>query len=342
MSLKKLSGDTSATSVRFFGKFLGTERDYYVAEAQVEGEEEGGDGEEEKDADFEPKGTGVNRCTYFVAHDSLSAWVRLPDVAPREIAASRSIKVLLSGDLERNIYTNPFFFGKEKHYLRAQIARIVHSTTLVPVGLMRIKEDEEREIEENAPEDDAELVMPSTHQMANPEMWAHAELNILKNCRTAHMEPEEPEGAEDWDAEVEKKKIEAADPYDVRLKKITADSKVKLSATNKQSAWVVRLAGDATEYAHEQNPAKTVCNGVVVVRSLTWPGAFSFYHCGEWKQIYVGNGHKYEQASSYFPVHPPMVLEDPEEFPLGPEPTPLTEPEPDAEKPEGEEGEEDE
>jgi hypothetical protein len=32
---------------------------------------------------------------------------------------SRKIKVLLTGDLERDIYTNPFFFGKEKNYLRA-------------------------------------------------------------------------------------------------------------------------------------------------------------------------------------------------------------------------------
>ena len=93
--------------------------DYYVVEGVAEGEE-GGDGdEEEKEKNFEAKGTGVNKYTYWVAHDSLSKWTKLPDVAPSEIAASRAIKVLFTGDLDRKIYTNPFFFGQEKHYLRA-------------------------------------------------------------------------------------------------------------------------------------------------------------------------------------------------------------------------------
>jgi hypothetical protein len=49
----------------FFGKITGTDSDYYIAEGTVEGEEEA-EGED-KDADFEPKGTGVNKYTYFVA-----------------------------------------------------------------------------------------------------------------------------------------------------------------------------------------------------------------------------------------------------------------------------------
>jgi radial spoke head protein 4A len=36
-SLKKLSTDSAATNVRFFGKIYGTEKDYYIAEAAVEG-----------------------------------------------------------------------------------------------------------------------------------------------------------------------------------------------------------------------------------------------------------------------------------------------------------------
>lgn len=64
-SLKKLSAQVSATSLTFFGKITGTDSDYYIAEGTVEGEEEA-EGED-KDADFEPKGTGVNKYTYFVA-----------------------------------------------------------------------------------------------------------------------------------------------------------------------------------------------------------------------------------------------------------------------------------
>ena len=41
--------------------------------------------------------------------------------------------------------------------------------------------------------------------------------------------------------------------------------------------------------------------------------------------IYVGNGHKYEEIS-FFPVHPPVVKSDPVEYEIQPEPTPLHEP----------------
>jgi len=79
--------------------------------------------------------------------------------------------------------------------------------------------------------------------------------------------------------------------------------------------------GDATEYASEQNPKKAVSNGVVVVRSLQWPGAFSFYYNGKFMQFYVGNGHKYEQNATFYPVDPPLIESDPKEFegPVEPE-----------------------
>jgi len=40
-----------------------------------------------------PKGTGVNTYTYFVTQDSMSEWIKLPDLTPQELA-SREIKVL--------------------------------------------------------------------------------------------------------------------------------------------------------------------------------------------------------------------------------------------------------
>ena len=161
-SLKKLSEKLSATAMRFFGKIHGTEKDYYVVEATVpEGEDDGGG---DLAPDVEPKGTGVNIYSYYVAHDSLSDWIKLPDLTPTDIAASRQVKVLFTGNLDRQIYTNPYFFGQEKHYLRAQISRIIHSTTLFPKGLMRKVEDEERKIEQNDPEE-GELVMPTTSAM---------------------------------------------------------------------------------------------------------------------------------------------------------------------------------
>jgi len=57
--------------------------------------------------------------------------------------------------------------------LRAQISRIIHSTTLFPKGLMRKVEDEERKIEPNEPEE-GEYVNPTTTAMSDKNMWVHA------------------------------------------------------------------------------------------------------------------------------------------------------------------------
>ena len=66
--------------------------------------------------------------------------------------------------------------------------------------------------------------------------------------------------------------------------------------------------GDATEYNGKSH-------GVAVVRSLQWPGAYSFFtHGGEVESIYVGNGHKYEQNATFYPVEPPTIIEDPQEY----------------------------
>jgi len=80
---------------------------------------------------------------------------------PQDIEAAKNTKVVFSGNLERSIITNPFFFGKEKHYLRAQIARISHSTTLVPKNYYRLVEDTPTEIEENTP-DEGPTPIPTT------------------------------------------------------------------------------------------------------------------------------------------------------------------------------------
>jgi hypothetical protein len=82
------------------------------------------------------------------------------------------VKVNFSGDLNKVITTNPFFFKKESFYLRAQIARISHSTTLIPHQIYRFVEESTTEIEENVP-DEGPLPIPSTKQMSDPSFWRH-------------------------------------------------------------------------------------------------------------------------------------------------------------------------
>ena len=85
--------------------------------------------------------------------------------------------------------------------------------------------------------------------------------------------------------------------------------------------------GDKTEYADPANSKKTISYGVAVVRSLLWPGSFTFYNMGRYTSVYVGSGHKYEPQSSYYPLFPPMIMDDnvDQNYQEQPEPTPLYE-----------------
>ena len=80
-------------------------------------------------------------------------------------------------------------------------------------------------------------------------------------------------------------------------------------------------------------------SSVIVARYLVWPGSYSFFYNGKVQQIYLGYGHKFCYDKKNFPVNPPVVMDDPEEYEDGPEPTQLEEPVKDQEKAEGEEGE---
>ena len=181
-TLKKLCVDASISNLRLWGKILGTEKDYYIAEGQADAGEAGAD----QPLDMEERGKGVNTYVYYVANSPLGPWTALEDLTPQDLGAARTIKVQFTGDLEREIITNPFYFRKEKHFLRAQIARITMTTTLVPARVYRFQEESTTEIEENVPEE-GPIPVPSTEEMENKENWLHYTRNILKCNRITHM-----------------------------------------------------------------------------------------------------------------------------------------------------------
>ncbi len=114
-----------------------------------------------------------------------------------------------TGDLEHKIITNPFFFKTEKTYLRAQIARIVHSTTIIPKGLYKTNPENDKEVDETQ---DAEnpFVLPNSLKMGSADSWVHYPLGILRCNLTAVPAPTNlPDDADPADA---LKKAEAADP----------------------------------------------------------------------------------------------------------------------------------
>ena len=102
------------------------------------------------------------------------------------------------------------------------------------------------------------------------------------------------------------------------MKPITKDCSVYKNTP----AWIVRLLGDQTCYKDPQT-GKSKSNAVVVIRSLHWPGAYTFYNESRGLiSIYCGDGHKYEPVQTYYPTVSPLMQTDPEEYISIPEPNP--------------------
>ena len=77
---------------------------------------------------------------------------------------------------------------------------------------------------------------------------------------------------------------------------------------------------DAKSKAIESN------NGTVVVKSLWWPGSFTFFSKGKTLSIYLGDGLKNEEeGATYFPVSPPKMIDEREEKKPYDEPNPTDE-----------------
>lgn len=114
----------------------------------------------------------------------------------------------------------------------------------------------------------------STKSMADPSFWCHLSNGILQCGKLTQIVPEKPEDVEMEDEDWQKIYINK-DPFDALMKPISGDKQVKISKNTKVSPWIVKLMGDSSEYL--DNTGKTVCNGVVVVRSLQWPGSYNFF-----------------------------------------------------------------
>jgi len=50
---------------------------------------------------------------------------------------------MFTGDLNATFFSNPPFPGKERHLLRAQLARIFSATAIVPAGMYELVEVED-------------------------------------------------------------------------------------------------------------------------------------------------------------------------------------------------------
>jgi len=300
-SLRNLIAKSGASAVRFWGKIKGTKADYFVVEATQEGG--GAEGEEGGEA-AEPRGTGANQFVYWVTNSPVGEWSQLPDIKPSQIIKARQIKCMFTGNLKEKIYTNPFYFEEERIYLRAQIARINSSCTIVPKGLHRFVEDSTRDIEDNTPEE-GEIVKPTTKQMCNIDMWVHHTPSLLKQGRTKHADPKPKPGEEELEPEVLMAREVEKDPWEPRLKQIAKDNATR----GGMPPWILRSFNAETDLVDPKTGKANVNFGTVVVKSMWWPGSCTLYNSGRTIQVYNGDGQKNEPANaSYYPVQPPRMM----------------------------------
>lgn len=277
--------------VRFWGKILGTEADYYVAEAG----KEGGSGEEPEDPEQEPNGTGVNKFTYFVATDLTGAWTKLPDIRPKDIISARLIKRLFSGNPKAKVITHPFFDGLEEVLLRATIARIAADTSLCVKGMLHREEDAE-EVTTNE-----EFQWPLPAELKKKEAWMHNEPHILNIGRTTHKELPDPE--EDPVAFAKAKEVQDNDPAKDVIRSVVDDG----------LDWNIKQFGDVALYKNPSDPSgKPKCYAVTCLRSLTWPGAVTVSRGTNYASLYVGYGLQ-AGAPDFFPPAPLDIQDEPED-----------------------------
>lgn len=80
------------------------------------------------------------------------------------------------------------------------------------------------------------------------------------------------------------------------------------------------MTGDAQMYKEENKKVPTT-GGIIVIKSLVWPGAYVIYQNERWFTFYAGYGHKADQQD-YYPVHPPLPQFEPEDTAEQAEPNP--------------------
>lgn len=381
VGLRKLIRSEPLASVRFWGTITGSQSDYYIAECQVdperepEGEDnidEGDLGDDEEDgampvsqiADVlfsyaaklrhstprEEAGVGLNASSFYVASTSdPTTWNRLPDVTPQQVVVARVIRCTFSGDLDAKVHSHPRFPGTEKHYLRAQIARITSSCQIAPVQLYNAdgalpdpEEDDEGRLlppptsvppynvippltpQEGPDPDDTEAVDAvrawfhgySQEELMQGKGWVHIGPTILQCGRVTAPPPPEVEDPEEVAAAQEDEEdgqaavqAELINPF---LSDLSQDQSMSFPGQSRShfAAWTFRKA-----YQGEGSRV-----AVYAAKSLRWPGAITYSVSTKgqpgaaYQMTYFGNGLKNLQGAFFAPQLPPRtLLEYPEE-----------------------------
>lgn len=222
----------------------------------------------------------------------------------------------MTGDLNAEIVSNPPFPGKERHFLRAQLARIMAATTIAPKGMFEM--DEDTGLMKFA----EEFAVPNTEELKSLESWCNIHQSLLKNGRTSYVAPKDldDEAAEAYLADVNEK-----DPQVDRFRALNEHAPIP----GLETAWISKLSGDAQQYTKNE---ATITYAVNVIKSIRWPGALTVCKGGKFTNVYIGYGVK-RVDPSFNPTSPPAVDVEPVDPEEQSEPNPDKEPAPVEEAP---------
>ncbi|XP_013784677.1 radial spoke head protein 6 homolog A-like, partial [Limulus polyphemus] len=355
LALEKLGASHPLEKIRFWGKILGTKRNYIVAEtcyiegAEEEEEEEeeeimkeeekqqqdreGKSGEEDKPPypSFKPPplipsedvGTGTNKFTYFICSKPGDEWIRLPKVTPLQIVVARQIKKYLTGHLDAQVSSYPPFPGNEGNYLRAQIARISAGTHVSPIGYYQFEEDEEEEEDEEGKNriiENSEYEPISLEDLISQELssWVHHAQHILPQGRCTRYMSEKRDGKNSEESEGEEsEELEESDSSEREIGPPLLTPLSEDVALDRTPPWTPYLSSRLLP-----------TSAVAVLRSNLWPGAYTISDGKTFENVYIGFGHKY----SVIPCNPSLPPTPQEEYPSGPEITEIEDPRPEEEE----------
>ena len=335
LSLKKLSDVEPLKTVRFWGKIIGLESSYYVAEGEFregEGEEvplegEKAEGEEEPPAEEEPKpeedenadpgppkstwvapmaapreekGMGCNKFTYWVCSFPGGPWTKLPPVTPAQISVARDIKKFFTGRLDAEVVSFPPFPGKEAALLRAQIARITAATSVSPLRYYIFDEDDEEDAELEGRDtfiQNVEYEGMEASELVDLSNWTHHSQYILPQGRTVWFNTSKKGGGDDDDDE-ERSEVSEEEEVEPQTGPSLLAPLSEDMHIDDVAAWSVRQSSTfAPLYAS------------VHLHSNRWPGAHAVAVGRKYANIYIGYGQKHSQSAYSPPLPPPCMSE---------------------------------
>ena len=244
-----------------------------------------------KNPSQEKRGQGVNGTVFWVTHNLMNDWIQLPDAQPEHIQCARLVVKMMTGHLNSAVNSCPPFPGKERHFLRAQLARLQHTTEICPKGLYEIDE------ETNEQKFAEEFAIPSTDELKSMEAWCHVQPILLKAGRCTHAEPV---GMSEEEKEEYMGKLAEEDKTEERFRALVEDNQIEGS-----DAWSSKICGDNQNY-NKVGGEGTTTYAVNVIRSQRWPGALTVAKNGKYCSIYIGDGCK-RGDTCFNPTEPPEV-----------------------------------